>query len=584
MKILGINISHDAGVALVEDGQIVAAINEERLNRRKFSSGIPFLSLQKILSVTEVKPSELKGIAVAGYVHRKSHATNYSDCTDEGIAIQEMETAETLSKTSLGSTLMRSSTIIRAYNQVSRLLPQKLLKALLDTLHSMGIHAPIYLCDHHTAHLASAYYTSGWNNALLISNDGFGDGYCSKVAVGHDGVMTEIDANPFYNSIGMYYLYVTNLCGFPKSYHAGKTTGLAAFGNPEKTIKYFEDSIIFDDVKGRYINRGRIFREEIKRMHKSFNGIPKEHLAAGMQYHLENILTKQANYFLKKTKLPNLALAGGVHANVRANQKIAALPGVEGVFIHPNMGDGGLGVGAALWLWAKLAMEKGEKPLPKALPHVYFGPSYSDGEVEKALEKSGLVYSKPAHVNREIAKALSEGKIVARFDGRMEYGPRSLGNRSILYQATDPSANTWLNHQLKRTEFMPFAPVIRDKDAHLFLKNYEEKTTQAARFMTITYDVTEKCKKEAPAVVHIDGTARPQIISQQENPGYYKILEEYHQITGLSVLVNTSFNMHEEPIVCRPDEAIQAFLKSHLDLLVLNSFLVCSNNDSSSTQ
>ena len=159
----------------------------------------------------------------------------------------------------------------------------------------------------------------------------------------------------------------------------------------------------------------------------------------------------------------------------------------------------------------------------------------------------------------------------------MEYGPRALGNRSILYPATNPSVNDWLNRQLKRTEFMPFAPVIREKDAQEFLIGFDEKTAYTAEFMTITYNVTSRCKREAPAIVHIDGTARPQVLRREVNPDYYDILDEYYKLTGLSVLVNTSFNMHEEPIVCTPQEAIKAFYESNLDILAIGPFLVLNN-------
>ncbi len=573
MIILGITTSHEAGAALIEDGRIVAAINEERLNRKKCAAGVPLLSIQWLLSERVVNPSEIDAVAVAGLIH-KTPPPMSSDCTENGEARQDMKTAEMFASSRLGSQLMGSPANVKLYRGLSRLLPQKPLVRLRKELEDLGIRRPLYLCDHHTAHLASAYYTSGWEEALVLSNDGFGDGYCSKVAIGRDGALQEIDSNPFFNSVGMYYLYVTHLCGFPMYYHAGKTMGLAAFGDASRTIDYFKRSLSFDEKTGRYVNHGLIFRKEIERMRHFFNGTKKEDIAAAIQLHLEMLLERQVCHFVEKTGLRRIALAGGVHANVRANQRIAEIPGIEGVFIHPNMGDGGLGAGAGLWLWARLAKERGESIKPRPLNNAYLGPNFDDRQAEAALREAGLSFTRPAHLAGEIAQELSREKIVARCDGRMEYGPRALGNRSILYQATDREVNTWLNKQLKRTEFMPFAPVVRDIDASLMLKNFDERTSSAAKYMTITYDVTGRCKAEAPAVVHVDGTARPQVIRQSENPEYYAILEEYKKRTGLSALVNTSFNMHEEPIVCTPCEAIQAFRQSRLDVLVLNSFLV----------
>ena len=190
------------------------------------------------------------------------------------------------------------------------------------------------------------------------------------------------------------------------------------------------------------------------------------------------------------------------------------------------------------------------------------------------MRRRALAFDRPKDLAVEIAKELAADRIVARFDGRMEYGPRALGNRSILYPATRPDVNTWLNRQLRRTEFMPFAPVVRLQDAADFFQGFDERTAHTAEFMTITYDVTERCRQEAPAIVHVDGTARPQVLRRDVNPGYYDILEEYHRLTGLSVLVNTSFNMHEEPIVCTPEDAIKAFFESDLDVLVMGPFVV----------
>jgi carbamoyltransferase len=211
---------------------------------------------------------------------------------------------------------------------------------------------------------------------------------------------------------------------------------------------------------------------------------------------------------------------------------------------------------------------------PQHLPSLYLGPQWSEPQLADVLAKKGLAYERPVQLARGIAALLAEGRIIARFDGRMEYGPRALGNRSILYRATDPSANDWLNTQLGRSEFMPFAPVLRDVDAPRLIEGYGPVTAHAAKFMTITHQATEACQKEAPACVHVDGTMRPQVIQRADNPEYYDILTEYHALTGRSVLVNTSFNMHEEPIVCSPDDALRAFESSNLDHLVLGPFLI----------
>jgi carbamoyltransferase len=235
------------------------------------------------------------------------------------------------------------------------------------------------------------------------------------------------------------------------------------------------------------------------------------------------------------------------------------------------MGDGGLALGAAFLDWVQREPSQARAGV---LDDVYLGPGYSEHEIADALRADGVAFDRPADLAAEIAAHLQRDRIVARFDGRMEYGPRALGNRSILYPATHPEVNTWLNRQLRRTEFMPFAPVIREKDASAFLERFDARTATTAEYMTITYDVTDRCKREAPAIVHVDGTARPQVLRREVNPEYYAILDHYHRLTGLSVLVNTSFNMHEEPIVCTPQDAIKAFFESELDVLVAGPFVV----------
>jgi carbamoyltransferase len=207
------------------------------------------------------------------------------------------------------------------------------------------------------------------------------------------------------------------------------------------------------------------------------------------------------------------------------------------------------------------------------LADVYFGPSFSDAEIERAVAKERLPAERVTDIEHTVAKLLAQGYVVARFAGRMEYGPRALGNRSILYQATDSTVNDWLNKRLNRTEFMPFAPVTLAEFAD---QCYEDLpgARYPAQFMTITFKCTEWMKKNCPAVVHVDGTARPQIIHQETNPSYYRIVDEYRKLTGLPSLINTSFNMHEEPIVCSPSDALRAFTDGGLDYLAIGNYLL----------
>ena len=281
-------------------------------------------------------------------------------------------------------------------------------------------------------------------------------------------------------------------------------------------------------------------------------------------------------YWLERTKNYNVALAGGLFANVKINQRVHEIPGVEGVFVHPGMGDEGMPVGAALGLYYELSGVKYD-PSFVTTEHVYLGPSYSDKEIAAELEKEGVEASLHENIEAEIAQLLADGSVVARFNGGMEYGPRALGNRTILYRADDPTVSYWMNNALKRTEFMPFAPVVMAEYADQCFDNVQG-AENTARFMTITFNCTEWMNEHCPGVVHIDNTARPQLVSEADNPSMYHILDEFNKLTGVPVLINTSFNMHEEPIVCSPYDAIRAFKLGHLDYLAIGNWLAKNPN------
>jgi len=261
-----------------------------------------------------------------------------------------------------------------------------------------------------------------------------------------------------------------------------------------------------------------------------------------------------------------VVLAGGVIANVKVNQRIHEISNVRQTFVYPNMGDGGSGTGAAFLASGSYLNNR------KPYVNVYFGPEFSDSIILEELNAANLSFQRLDPIEPEIAKLIHAGHVVARFNGRMEYGPRALGNRSILYRGTEPEVNQWLNQRLGRTEFMPFAPVTLFEERQRCYKNLEGAEA-TAQFMTMTFNCTDYMKEVCPAAVHVDGTARPQLICKEANPSYYEIVRAYHALSGIPCLNNTSFNMHEEPIVNSPKDAIRAFLLGNIDFLAIGKFL-----------
>jgi len=571
---LGVSDSHEAGVALVRGNRVLAALNEERLTRKKMAAGLPTRSLERIWEIAGVRPEEVQAVGLAGFASSgEATPTNTDFSNDAGVKLLSQRSAELIDSVPGLRRIQASNPASKLYRAALRISGRGRRAAIRHTLDAVGVRAPLLVFDHHAAHVASAYYTGGDPDALILTNDSFGDGLCSTVAVGDSRTnrFRILQTNSFFNSLGSYYNVVTRYCGFPKIHHAGKTTGLAAFGDPEKTLPIFRELIGWDSARGRYQNRGRLFQNCAAEVDTRLRGHSREDAAAGIQRRCEEILCAMVEHFVRRTGRRCVLVAGGIHANVRVNQCIAGLQDVERLYVFPSMGDGGLALGAAF------LAATGDGPVafqPSLLEHVYLGPAYAESEMLAAVEGHGLSCERVSDSPAVIARLLAEGRIVGRFDGRMEYGPRALGNRSILYPATRSDVNGWLNQRLGRTEFMPFAPVLRAADAPQFLSSHSRVTEHSEQFMTTTCSVTTRCRREAPAVVHVDGTARPQVLRRETNPDLFAVLDRYHHLTGLSVLVNTSFNMHEEPIVCSPEDAVRAFVQSGIDAVAMGPFIL----------
>lgn len=566
MIVLGIVSQHDAGAALVIDGRIVAAVNEERINRQKLYWGWPQHAIDEVLEIGGVTATDIDLVSVTNTTHSTYAAANW-----EGLYPRDIKRKVLIGLSKLGVARMLGGTqfgvkVYRALN--GKKLRRRLTRSIDRRIRDLGIDAPIEHVDHHESHLASAYYTSGWDRCLNVSIDGVGDGYCSRIATCEGGRMDLIHKIPFYHTPGQYYGFVTAWAGFTPGKHEGKITGLAAYGDPARVLPHLRDRIDYSEARFSFVNRGMWASAEYEHLCPIFDRFSKEDVAAAVQTHLEDLVTRYVTQAVQKTGMDRVVLSGGIFANVKLNQRIREIPGVEDVYVHPNMGDGGLAVGSALLSEAKRARSAQEW-----IPHAYFGTNIEEAEIIEALSGAKGNHHRSDDVEAEAARYLAEGKVIARASGRMEYGPRALGNRSILYQATDTTVNKWLNEKLNRTEFMPFAPAILRSHADQYYKGYQPDH-RAAEFMTITYDVTDRCKEEAPAVVHVDGTARPQVVEETTNPGFHRLLSEYESLTGFPQVINTSFNMHEEPIVRTARDAVRAFEASGLDVLILGDYVL----------
>ena len=584
MKVLGISFeTHDNGVAFVNDGDIIFAINEERLSREKSDNSFPELSLKECLSASNLYPCEIDFVAISGFPRFKNLFFYANDILalirlTRGKSFFSFQFAErNIRKT---KTKLEAIAINIAF---STGIPQYLLlfhkrfarlKKLLP-----GFKGEIRFVDHHIGHLAGAYYTSEWEDSLGVVAEGSGWDYTFSITDITKGNFKRLHSVCWPHSPGRFYRLITEILGFDPRIHGGKITGLAAYGDYSKAaskvnnlIKVENGTLIVSPLIYTLLTDYHLNSNKIPKYFEEYN---KEDLAASFQKRLEDCICELIMNYLTSNK--RIVFSGGVAANVKLNQKINEIPKVDGLYVFPAMSDAGLALGSALWVTALEFKKIGKVLKPKPWENVFLGLEFKSNDIESELKKNNCKYEKVNNIEFKTAEILSMGHLVARFNGRMEYGPRALGNRSVLYNAQDKSVNDWLNVRLDRTEFMPFAPITIDNEVNKCYENIKDNY-HTSKFMTLCYECTDYMKNNYPAAVHVDNTARPQFINARNDISLYNIIKEYQSLTGFGTLINTSFNMHEEPIVCTPFDAINAFKKGNLDYLAIGDFIVSNNS------
>ncbi len=532
MKILKIHDGHDSGASLSDKGVVIAAVNEERLSRIKLFSGFPKKSIRfvlgshkhykpdKVIITSKFTPAFFLRIAEGNYRAIRKNMSSFDD---------------TIGFYTTYQTILRYSFPLRWIDKFLSFIV-----IYIKIIMTIGLIAPWKICfnDHHDSHIKSAFESSKMKKALVISCDHLGDGVSVKVDICEKGKQQNVFIQGPSGSLGLLYARITDLLGFTPGKDEGKVMGLAAYGKPKDvTLVKFDKKFILSDIS-------------YKQLVKTFKGSNAQDVAATVQKNLENAVVDFVRYLIVKHKIKDVAVTGGVFANVKLNKKINET--TDRLWVFPHMGDGGL-VGGKF-------------------KSIFLGPKYNS---EKYLKKHKIKYIKMKYPGSLVSKLLVDQKIIGIYAGRMEFGPRALGNRSVICPPDLPELYETLNKKLKRDDFMPFAPVVLEEKFNLCFRG---KKSRSAKFMTIAYDCKKYMDVNSPAAIHIDNTARPQLLKEKDNPLMYDILSHYYKYKSIPCLINTSFNMHEEPIVCTPEDALRAFKAAKLDYLVMEDCLIDYND------
>lgn len=551
MNIIGISAYfHDSSCALIQDGKLVAAISEERLSRIKNDARLPIRAFRECLRLGQIDITDIDCIAYYEDPYKKL------------------------------SRQLSSGFDVSSDDEMSWIDCHKPFREIKDIL---GYEGKISYYEHHASHAAATFFFSGFDDAAIFISDGVGEWATTSYGQGHGSRLELFNEVKYPNSVGLLYSTITNFLGFKVLNGEYKVMGLAPYGKPayvdmlEKLFVVSSDG--YFELDSRYFDFGQISRmytDDLISLIGFSPRIPESELleahidlARSLQVVLEKILFVQLTYLKSEVDSENLCMSGGVALNCVANSKIRKSNMFRDLFIPPAAGDAGSALGAAALAHIDLT---GERHCNKRLKQTYLGPSYDDGKIIELLAALELDYLSFSNAQEKLIETvvnrIDNGKVVGWFQGRMEFGPRALGSRSILADPRDPSMRARLNELVKKREgFRPFAPAILNEHVakHMELDS-------SSPFMLETCQVSSSL--DLPAITHVDGSCRPQTVEREQNPLFYALIQAFYDKTGCPILVNTSFNVRGEPIVCTPLDALRCFGNSNIDVLVLGSYLI----------
>jgi carbamoyltransferase len=566
LKILGINSAHNSAACILENGKLVAAVAEERFTKIKGCSGFPMNAIASCLEMTGTRADELDAVAVAGsYLPSLPQPTYRKLKNVTGFLIRlapRKANVYTLARLPFAGSLL-SGMKERRVRELSKYFG-------VDEKKIHGV-------DHHMCHACSTLFSSGFvsegNDAIVITVDGSGDNRSSTVSTFTKGKLEIRASTDASASIGVLYSEVTRNLGMRVDEDEYKVMGLAPYAANSKGEEVYrrlssvvrfdtEELVLKSNVPS--IKYDSLIREDYARVRFDF-------LAYAVQKVVEELLLSMVKTAVSRYSINRVACGGGVFMNVKANMRIAQLPQVEKMFVMPSAGDETNAIGAAYFVHRELFPDVPIEPLRS----LYLGPEFSDKEIEQELQKHDFKVEKSRDIDKEVSDLLTENKVVARIQGKMEFGARALGNRSILANPKDYGVVQQINRQIKGRDFwMPFAPVILEGKSNEYLLSPDISKLNADS-MVFAFETTKKAQSDLPAALHpYDKTARPQVLSYVANPAYHQIVSGFETRTGIGGLLNTSFNLHGEPIVCSPADALHTIEDSGLRYLAIGNYLV----------